>query len=499
MATRMESKTKKKPGGGGDVEVKKPGGGGISLPSAGGGGVGGGRVIEHKKKEDVDKGKPTGNIADAFLTLEELMESDAYKLMNPEWQEAMKLIFQSYEAGEIDITKLTDREIENLMRQARKIVNPYYREKEGDLDEAYEETLGNNINTMETELSRAQKDLTKALEENNGALAENLKVYTKQLQDTVTDLSTDRDEYVTRKWDYLKRAKEQAKTTLSTELGRISEDETRTLRKIERDADMSMKNFRKTMTAQGYTFSSERFEGEEYLEDEKGDIISMTSTEAKRRRQDITRGIERQLGTGAVSDIAGEYALGGQTGEMNIITAQEVQDIMNQYNRDIRGQLAIGEELYGTSAIQGMGLNVGDYLAGGIEGTQQRATRTAQKELYTGYKRGAEDRYRLFEEQYGTEAAQKAFGSNYGSLAGYYAQQPRTGLLGGTAFGGPGRRGGNTGVVGPISTNPITGSETRTYEQSKQDLEYERQGQLRQMTDYLKGLYKEGIDTSKIT
>lgn len=354
-------------------------------------------------------------------TVEDILKSDEFGLLSPDVQELVKTIVDGFTPEQIRQIKLTPQELNNIAEKAVNTLSPYYKRLKKELTQDYDLSLSQDIDTVNMELKYAQNDLKTALDNNDGYTAEQLKIYTQNLRQTKDQLDTEYNTYVTRKNEYLQKKIAETKQDLSTGLGRITDDEARSLRQQERQYTKQLDDLQTGARLRGMTFSSKRFGDEADLETEYVEGKNMTKEQARRQVQDISTQAERLIGTKNLQDVAGAQLTGGVEGDLNTATAQDIADIANKYNIDMRSALQLAEQQIGTGGVQSaLGAGYNSQLYGGLEGDVNRTNRTSRDSAISGYQQSVEGKGLQFAQKYNDNRMNKAFGSNFGALAGIY-------------------------------------------------------------------------------
>jgi len=362
------------------------------------------------------------------MTPEEILSSNKAQLLPPAVLRTLKDIVKYYPTAKYDFQALTPEEVEKITQDTYKTFNPYYDEKKQDIFTEYDTTLKNNIIKVQTELDFANKDLERALADNDAYHAEQLKTYTQTLKDTLGDLDTDFQTYTGRKQQYLETELANTQEDLKTGLGRVSDDQARQLRQIEKQYTKQLDTLQENMTSLGYTFSSKRETEEADLSEAKQESASYTMEMAKRQAEDLSKGAERYAGSAALQGIEGALLKGGVAGTLNTTTAQEIEDITNQYNRNIRGAMQSAEQQLGTAGAQAAaGGRYGGNLVGDIEGGVNRSYRQTAQTAQSQYDQLATRLGMGLGEAYGQGGLQRAFGSNYARFGNVFGQYGGTG------------------------------------------------------------------------
>lgn len=330
-------------------------------------------------------------------TLDDIYNSPDYALLSDKQKEALKAAVDLYDPGSAP-KGLTVNELELIAQEAASIVDPYYDEQLEDITQDYETNLGNELDYKKKELSRAEEDLQVALENNDTYAAEQIRSEIADLRTAIPEIEANFQEYTAFKQEFLERETTKYNQELANTLGYADEDEARNLRQMEREHKNALKQLGETMRSRGYAFSSDKLEAEEDEEAAYSDVVSATTSQYQRMRQEAQ---QRYDYVTAATQAETEFDLAQRE-------AQKQQAILQDFRA---AEQRLGTE-QARALAEEMGINP-DLLVGSIEGAIARNTRLSQEEMNRALERGREDVLRSFTEQYGSGEAQRLLGSGY--------------------------------------------------------------------------------------
>lgn len=400
------------------------------------------------------------------LKVSDILSSKDFKLLKAPIQAALKAIVNDWTPADLKNLDFSKQDLKAFIVESAKKIDPYYSDNEKELFSSFMEDADNRINAIRVEQRNALMDLEQAKANGDAALTESLKVYTKNLRDTLGDLMTERDTYVGNLNEALDRKVADARDSIKKNFGRISEDEAQALRQIERQYTEVRDNFRNEMQQRGYAFSTNRKKGDVKITNEETDMVSSTQNQANRQRQDTAQSAENAVGTANLQGLGADaYLRGDIVGEDVIATSQEIDRIMRSTGRDMREKLREVEAKFGTGAVQAVAdqYGMGGDLYGGVEGEATSANRLAQEGNMRTYQRGLESAVRQYGQDFGTNTeivdpttgakrnigASTVFNSNFGGFGGY-------------------------GGIGNVFPQTMTGTGTRGYQTNVRENKFNR-------------------------
>jgi len=349
------------------------------------------------------------------LTYEDIFSTAAWKNMNPDLQDVVKLATLEFDVSELPNLKLTKKELVGIITKTAAKINPYYAQEQGDLFTSFTEQKTNYINATKTAIQRESEDLNRNLQNGRDDLAEGNRIAIRQLQISTQRNIEERDIHVNELRQDLALQITDAKTKLKQGLGDISEDEALALKRQERDFTQQYKQLQQQAASNGVTFSGETELDKKLSKENAAETMQMTKTQAERAQRDLSQGLESQVGTQNLQDVAGANLLGGVEGVNTTYTNRQIQQAMRGAGQNIEDSILQYEQQYGSEAASNLAGRYGIQLTGtlGAQNTaMQRYTAAQQQQT----QRAASDQMQGFAEQFGTPAAQQVFGGQASAL-----------------------------------------------------------------------------------
>lgn len=340
--------------------------------------------------------------------------NEKYNLLSPSQQKMIDSMVAEYDPDMIKKFGIGPENMKRLWKEAKKAAKEKYGKEADRLDEDYGDRLQGDVRKIQQELKRAQRDLETALEENNSYAAEIIKAEQRGLGDSLREATSRYETHVQNKKDYLEKQISDMQEKLDTGLGRLSEDETTKLRQIEREFTRALDNLQENASQMGITFSSKRFDEEEYLGETTEEQKMLTQRAAQRGREDL-------------QSIYGQEAQEWQ----QRLTADELQDMAAEYGVDMRSMIQQVERKIGSQAASSiLPAGTSQYLIGDQTGsvnweTQQQAKKAKQQ--YGDIAQGLADQFTGY---YGSDAFQQKFGKAFDSAAADFTLDSWEGVYG---------------------------------------------------------------------
>jgi hypothetical protein len=339
------------------------------------------------RKRDIKAKREERETAETTEDLGGVLNSEAMSLLSETQQEALKAAIELYDPGTAP-AELTEEELELIADEAAAIVDPYYDKKRDDITRDYDIGLANELDNLKDSVDRAEEDLAILIEEGDNYAAEQKRTEIANLRAQIPEAEERLTEYVAYKQEYLERELAKASADLATTLGAADEDEARALRAQERNYIAGLKQLQETMTSRGYAFSSARLEEEEAAAEEYEDVVSATTSEYERAREEAKRRYDYIT---AATEAGVEYDIAEQQAKVQ-------QDKLQQL---LAAEQRLGTEQAALLAEE-LGLDTGA-LVGDIEGSIVRGTRLEQEAGALNLERLRKDAAERFHELYGAD------------------------------------------------------------------------------------------------
>ena len=356
-------------------------------------------------------------------SVDDVLASEDYLAMSPAAQKMIGVMLDYYDPETLGRIKLTPLEIQKIEKQAEKIARKEFKISKKQLEQDFQQSVKQDAEDVKSTIAQKERDLADTLARGDQDAAEQIKMGIRELQDTLSYLNDDYTRATEAKNEQLQSRLAEVRDTLSRDLGAIDEDEAYSLRQQERQLTQQIEGIQSEAQALGMTFSSKRFGDEGTAQETASDTMSMTRTEAERRRVDSSRQAEFDVGSESLSDISGARLLGGVEGQTTMLTRQELADIAARYGVNVANAVSSAEATLGSDQTQAVSQSYGVNTTGGVQGSALKEKERGASDASKAYQDYVDYAAKQYERTYGTGQLEKQVGSDIGSYGDYSGYQ----------------------------------------------------------------------------
>lgn len=319
--------------------------------------------------------------------LDAITNSDGFKMLSPANQQVVLSAIDLYTPEKIKNLNLSKNELKIIRVEAEKRAMEDYNYSKEQFELDAEQSLRNDTATLQ-----------RAFDEASGGTAKTDadKLAIRNLQDALKESQDQYQIAADRKNLYLQNALGDIQNKLDTETFRANESETIQLRQLQRNYTSQLRDVQNTMASRGLAMSGIRLQGEETTTQNYNDTVTTAQLTAQQTIQDAQTLAEQQKR------------------DVNLMTSQDLQDLVTKYTDIQRDAIQGTEGTLGTEATRSQiesggytgigGSDIYSNIIGGITGQNTTMGYESRNAALADYER-----------LYGTQALLDKYGSQLGT------------------------------------------------------------------------------------